>query len=133
MNFQRVTVDDAGLANEIIREGPARQQQKHQYDGGSMHAHERWHQWLSQIARIEFRPLLEQLERRQVLRSLGVVKLRPAEPASLEALPEQDRIHLPGKFINCPDAVVLNDFTSCVEGQAVEFAKGIDLIPMLSD
>ena len=39
MNFQRVAVDDAGLANEIIREGRARQQQEREYDGGPMHAH----------------------------------------------------------------------------------------------
>ena len=40
MNFQRVAVNDAGLANEIIREGRAREQQERQYDGDSKHAHD---------------------------------------------------------------------------------------------
>ena len=40
MNFQRVAVDDAGLANKIIRASRARQQQEHQYDEGSTHAHD---------------------------------------------------------------------------------------------
>src|SRR5579883_2193410 len=61
------------------------------------------------------------------------MKLGAAQPASLEAIPEQDRIHLPGKFIDSPDAVVLNDFTSCVERQAVELAKCVNFIPMLAD
>jgi len=40
MNFQRIAVDDAGLANEIICEGRAGSQYKHQYDERSMHAYD---------------------------------------------------------------------------------------------
>src|SRR5579864_8631466 len=132
MNFQRVAVNDAGLPNKIIGQRPARQQQEHQYQCSASH-HDVEYQQLSHIARVESRPPLERLWRRQVLGPFWVVKLGAAQPAPPEAIPEQDRVHLPGKFIDSPDAVVLNDFTSCIERQAVELANSIDLIPMLAD
>src|SRR5260221_1285601 len=61
------------------------------------------------------------------------MKLASAQPASLEAIPKQNRIHLPGEFINSPDAAALDDFPGCVERQAVEFAKSVDFVPVLSD
>src|SRR5260221_14176008 len=61
------------------------------------------------------------------------MKLASAQPASLEAIPKQNRIHLPGEFINSPDAAALYDFPGCVERQAVEFAKSVDFVPVLSD
>jgi|ERR1700743_2845438 hypothetical protein len=61
------------------------------------------------------------------------MKLAAAHPASLEAIPKQDRIHLPGEFINPPHAVALNHFAGCIERQAVQPAEGIDLVPVFAD
>src|ERR1700745_1511467 len=61
------------------------------------------------------------------------MKLRATQPTPFEARPEQDRVHLPGKFINSPDAAALYDLPGCVERQAVEFAKSVDFVPVLSD
>ena len=61
------------------------------------------------------------------------MKLRAAQPAALEAIPEQDRIHLPGRLIDSPNAVAFYDFTRRVEGQAVELGESVDLIPVLAD
>jgi len=61
------------------------------------------------------------------------MKLAAAQPASLEAIPKQDCIHLPGEFINPPYAVALDDFAGRIERQAVQPADGIDLVPMLAD
>ena len=61
------------------------------------------------------------------------MKFRSSQPASLEACPEQDRIHLPGKLVDSPDTTILDDFTGRVERQAVELAKGVDLVPVLPD
>ena len=38
------------------------------------------------------------------------MKLRTAQPTAVKALPEQDRIHLPGELVHPPHAIVLNDF-----------------------
>lgn len=46
---------------------------------------------------------------------------------------EQDRIHLPDKLIDSPNAVAFYDFTRRVEEQAVELAKSEDLFPVLAD
>jgi hypothetical protein len=75
MNFQRIAINDAGLTNKIIRQRRARNQQKHQYQCSALD-HDVGFQRLSQIARIEFRPILERFKRRQVFRPLGIVKLR---------------------------------------------------------
>src|SRR6185437_14370551 len=88
---------------------------------------------LSNVAWIEFRPILERLKGWQILGPLGIVKLRATQPAPFEARPEQDRVHLPGKFINSPDTAALYDLPGCVEWQAVEFAKSVDFVPVLSD
>src|SRR6185312_7265498 len=61
------------------------------------------------------------------------MKLRAAQPAALEARPEQNCVHLPRELINPPDTVVLYDFTRPVEWQAVQPAKGIDLVPVLAN
>src|SRR5882762_3841470 len=61
------------------------------------------------------------------------MELASAQPASLEAIPKQDRIHLPGEFIDPPYAVALDDFAGRIERQAVQFAEGIDLIPVFAD
>ena len=61
------------------------------------------------------------------------MKLRATQPAPLEALPEQDRVHLPSELINPPHAVVLNHFAGRIEREAVQPAKGVDFIPVLTD
>lgn len=61
------------------------------------------------------------------------MKLASAQPASLEAIPKQDRIHPPGEFIDPPYAVVLDDFAGRIERQAVQPAESIDLIPVFAD
>src|SRR6516165_159265 len=63
----------------------------------------------------------------------GVVKLGAVQPASLEAVPEQDRIHLPGELVNPPNAVVLNHFAGRIERQAVQPAECVNFIPVLRD
>src|SRR5579859_4693882 len=50
---------------------------------------------LSNVAWIEFRPILKRLQGRQIRGPLGIVKLGSAQPASLETSPEQDGIHPP--------------------------------------
>src|SRR5258706_2341747 len=61
------------------------------------------------------------------------MKLGATQPSAFEAVPEQDRIHLPSKLIDSPDAVILYYFACTVEWQAVELAKRVHLIPMLAD
>src|SRR5258708_29049323 len=61
------------------------------------------------------------------------MKLRATQPAPFEARPEQDRVHLPGKLINSPDTAAHYDLPGCVERQAVELAKSVDFVPVLSD
>jgi len=84
MNFQPVAINNAGLADKIIGQRVARQKQEHkrQY---SMLPHGVGDLRLSHIARIEFRPVLERLERWQIFRPLGKVKLCSAQPAAREA------------------------------------------------
>ena len=62
-----------------------------------------------------------------------LVKLRAVQPAAFEPVPEQDRIHLPGEFMDAPDAILLDDFAGRVERQAVEATHGIDLAPVFAD
>jgi hypothetical protein len=99
MNFQRVAINNAGLTDKVIGQRAARQQQEQECQHSVLH-HGVGDLRLSHIARIEFRPVLERLERWQIFRPLGKVKLRAAQPAPFEPLPEQDRIHLPGELID---------------------------------
>src|SRR5258705_10623166 len=61
------------------------------------------------------------------------MELASAQPAPLEAIPKQNRIHLPGEFIDPPYAVALDDLAGRIERQAVQPAEGIDLIPVFAD
>ena len=61
------------------------------------------------------------------------MKLRATQPARLETVPEQDRIHLPGELINPPHALILDDFAGRIERQAVQPAESINLIPVFAD
>ena len=61
------------------------------------------------------------------------MKFRTAQPAAFEPVPEQDRIHLPGEFVDAPDAVLLDDLTCRIERKAIEAAHGINLAPVLTD
>jgi hypothetical protein len=132
MNLKRVAVNDAGLSDKIFRQGRARQQDKHQDGSDSVHV-DHFTAGLSKVARIEFRPVLEQLERWQILGPLRIVKLRATQPAAFGPFPEQDRIHLPGELIDPPHAVILNDFAGRIERQAVQPAESIDLMPVFAD
>jgi hypothetical protein len=58
------------------------------------------------------------------------VEFRAAQPASLEVIPKQDRVHLPGEFIDAPGAAVADGLAGCVERQAVELAECVDLEPV---
>lgn len=60
MNFQRIAINDAGLTNKIIGQCRARKQQEDQYQGSAL-VHDVGDRRLSQIARVEFRPVLERL------------------------------------------------------------------------
>ncbi len=61
------------------------------------------------------------------------MKLASAQPASLEAIPKQDRIHLPGEFMDPPYAVALDDLAGRIQRQAVQTAESIDLILVFAD
>lgn len=58
------------------------------------------------------------------------MKLCAAQPAALEAIPKQDRVHLPGELIDLPHSIALDGFAGRIEGQTVEFAQHIDFGPM---
>ena len=85
---------------------------------------------LAHVARIEFRPVFQRFQRRQVLRPLGVMKLSAAQPAALEAILEQDGVHLPGELIDLPNPVALDGLAGRVERQAVEPAKRVNFGPV---
>ena len=74
---------------------------------------------------LTFQPLLGEFfvrdvfQRRQALRHFRVVKFIAAQPAPLKAVPEQDGVHLPGKFMNAPRPVSLDHFAGRIERQAV--------------
>src|ERR1700686_4118460 len=57
------------------------------------------------------------------------MKLRAAQPASLEAIPKQDGVHLPRELIDLPHPVVLDGLAGRIEGQTVEFAQRVDFAP----
>jgi hypothetical protein len=61
------------------------------------------------------------------------MKLRAAEPAALEAVPEQDCIHLPGELVHPPHAAILNDLTGRIERQTVQPTERVNFIPVLAD
>lgn len=69
----------------------------------------------------------------QIGRSLGIVKLAPAKPAPLEAIPEKNGIQLPSEFVDAPAAFILDLLPRRVEGDAIEFANRVDRIPVGSD
>ncbi|TYO61034.1 hypothetical protein FXV83_40345 [Bradyrhizobium hipponense] len=56
------------------------------------------------------------------------MKLRAAQPASLEASAEQNHVHLPSEFTNLPDAVILYNFAGRVEWQAVQPANRVNFV-----
>jgi hypothetical protein len=56
---------------------------------------------------------------RQTLRHFRVVKFIAAQPAPLKPIPEQDGVHLPGKFMDAPRPVSLDHFAGRIERQAV--------------
>jgi hypothetical protein len=51
--------------------------------------------------------------------------------SSLEAVPEQDGIHLPGEFVDAPCALALDNLASGIERQTIELAERVDLEPVL--
>src|SRR5450432_1515660 len=57
------------------------------------------------------------------------MKLRAAQPASLEAIPKQDGVHLPRELIDLPHPVLLDGLAGRIEGQTVEFAQRVDFAP----
>src|SRR5882757_751749 len=61
------------------------------------------------------------------------MKFASAQPASLEPIPKQDRVHLPCKFINAPKALIADLLARRIEGNAVEFAERVDFVPMRAD
>src|SRR5713101_8367454 len=58
------------------------------------------------------------------------MKLRAAQPATLEAIPKQDGVHLPSELIDLPHPVALDGFASRIERQTVEPAERGDFIPV---
>src|SRR6516165_7774144 len=132
MNFQGVAINDAGLTDKIIGQRAAREQKQNQYQYSALD-HCVGGLRLSHIARIEFRPVLERLERWQIFGPLGIVKLRATQPAPLEAIPEQDGVHLPGELIDPPDTVVLNHLARRIERKAVQATERVNFIPVFPD
>jgi hypothetical protein len=58
MNFERVAINEAGLTKEIIGQRAAWRQKEHQYQCSALD-HDVGDRRLSQIARIEFRLVLD--------------------------------------------------------------------------
>jgi hypothetical protein len=58
------------------------------------------------------------------------MKLRAAQPASLEAIPKQDGVHLPRELIDLPHPVLLDGLAGRIEGQTVKFAQRVDFAPV---
>lgn len=61
------------------------------------------------------------------------MKLRAQQPAALEALPKQDRIHLPCELVDAPRSIALNDLAGRIERQAIELAERGDFGPVFAD
>lgn len=51
----------------------------------------------------------------------------------LRSDPRTGCIHLPGKFVDTPDAILLDRLAGRVQWQTVEAAERIDLTPVLAD
>ena len=62
---------------------------------------------------LNFGQLVSGFQFRKVGGPLGMVEFRAAQPASLEAIPKQDRVHLPGEFIDAPGAAVADSLAGC--------------------
>jgi hypothetical protein len=52
--------------------------------------------------------------REQFFRPLRVMKFAPAQPASFESIPKQNRVHLPSELVDAPETAVWNLFARCV-------------------
>jgi hypothetical protein len=61
------------------------------------------------------------------------VEFASAEPTSLESVPKRDRVHLPGEFINAPQAAVADLLACRIERNAVELAESVDFVLMRAD
>ena len=61
------------------------------------------------------------------------MKFGSAQPASLEPIPKQNRVHLPSELINAPKALIADLLNGRIEGNAVELAERVDFVPMCAD
>jgi hypothetical protein len=61
------------------------------------------------------------------------MKFGSAQPAALEPIPKQNRVHLPGEFIDAPQAFVADLLARRVERNAVQLAERVDFCPMRAD
>jgi hypothetical protein len=59
------------------------------------------------------------------------MKFRATQPTPLEPVPEEDRIHLPRKFMHTPNTV--DNLARRIERQAVQFAKRLNFRPTLAN
>jgi len=61
------------------------------------------------------------------------MKFGSTQPATLEPIPKQNRVHLPSELINAPKALIADLFARRIERNAVEFAERVDFVPMRAD